>query len=173
MIRVPINREVDADLLRRRIVDTISTIKNKQQAYIDKVASDKRSLHDICFHYLRNKSIAKNVEQMCIEQSKIHFTLYTRFSISINPDGTLISASMYGTEMKTTEVVDEFVNNVAANAKAFKSTLTAILGLVPVKPELQEWTKGKYHQYFYTETMSAERPKTGGGLRDYPLSTTI
>ena len=97
------------------------------------------------------------VRQILVEKSVINFYLHGGASVSIQSDGTFISADLNLDKIKLVSEIETLLLNVTGSVKTLEAVVLSIMNSDKLHDELIAWTADVHHGYFYVEQMSTER----------------
>lgn len=158
-IRVQINKEYDANQLKSKIDKAIKAVNEKKRGWAEKELQDAEKLKQIGMHYFNDPTFRRAIEYINIHRGVISFSMHNFFTIKLNDSGQW-NASGYIQDMGSAEQVREFCSCMRNRVDSLFVLYHDLRVYNKLPDDLIEWTKGQYHKYFYSATLSSEKEET-------------
>lgn len=154
-IRIHINKEIDADKLKKRIEAAITERLNMEQAVLDREADRIAKTTAIAKHYLGTKTVRDALTHLYINRGTISFNFKdSNFHFYLNADGTIGGISF---SQEKIDPLAAFVDGISTRAKQFQIVVKILVRVPALTAEQQEFVNTEHHQYFYLDTMSTSK----------------
>lgn len=157
-LKVFVNKEMDADKLRKQIDRAIQAkIANRKEAE-DRKNMDNNNIFLIATHFLANTKIKSQCRDIYIEKGEIIFYLPAYGSVRIKANsGALVSASFHVQELRSIDAIREFEILAATSAQQLTSLSNEIEHADKLPEGLARWSENAYYRRFNVATMEVEK----------------
>jgi len=157
VIRININKEIDADKLKA-LIDLGVKHYHAREQHITTIQQERiDNTNKVGRHYLSNPVLKKSVNYILIHNGEISFWLKNNCGIHIFTNGKINNIHFPDANLKNLEEVQEFASQVSDRASVLESMVAVILEMPTISDDLAAWAKQQYNGYFYSKTMSAEK----------------
>lgn len=153
ILKVVVNKEVDAARLRNKLNSHIAAIEQRSAARKAQEKLDEENTVFIGMHYMSNDFISTFVTSLKIDKGTILFVLRNGY-VLVKTDGTLKVAGISPINFNTIQDVMNFELMDEMIPATFSKIVLEILNQNPLQSNLIEWASTAYNKHFYTKTMS-------------------
>lgn len=143
--KVYINKEMDADKIKKQINGAIDAAKGRFKNIEDTKAQDKKNSIAIGDHYSKCRLVKRHCRGIYVEKGVLSFDLKGYSSIQIKADGSFLGLSLYMSKVESITDIPKVAGIIEKEMKVVEAIAKEITGFAKLSADLQEWTVKAYH----------------------------